>query len=246
MEIALGDKKELVGEEAYAIAEVGYDDEKIIIKDLLVSKKIETLYSPASLTKILSAIVILDYISDIDEPIAILESDLMKGSGSKFHPGDIITFRDALYLGLLESSNTAMKVASRVVGSRLQIQKEQHSLEFNSKLTRVIEEGAFSGVSNMRDITIPDCVIEIQSKAFSNCKRLREVIIPKSVTHIADNVFDGCSDLKIIGERGSYAHNYANENEIGFLTNKQFKLVQYKRKIKRKLKSLINTALAEK
>ena len=53
------------------------------------------------------------------------------------------------------------------------------------------------GVSpSLKEITIPDGVIEIGDGAFEGCKSLEKITIPDSVTVIGKNAFHGCGFLK--------------------------------------------------
>ena len=60
---------------------------------------------------------------------------------------------------------------------------------------------------------IPDSVTSIGERAFYNCENLTEITIPDSVTSIEDHAFDACP-ATIIAVPGSYAWNYAQENDI--------------------------------
>ena len=61
----------------------------------------------------------------------------------------------------------------------------------------VIEIGgsAFSDCTSLETIKIPDYVIEIGSVAFSNCTSLKEISIPDSVTDMGTSMFSGCTSL---------------------------------------------------
>ena len=73
----------------------------------------------ASITKVMTAIITLDYTSNVKEKITILESDLQSGSGPNFRDGDVITIEDALYAMMLPSSNTAAVALSRIIGAKI-------------------------------------------------------------------------------------------------------------------------------
>lgn len=73
----------------------------------------------------------------------------------------------------------------------------------------------FEDCTSLSDIEIPGWVTAIKSKAFKGCTSLTRLAIPESVTEIADDAFEGCK-LTIVGEKGSYAETYANENGFTF------------------------------
>ncbi len=66
-----------------------------------------------------------------------------------------------------------------------------------------IDEGVFSGNSNLLSIRIPDSVISIGREAFSNCSNLKNIAIPKGVKNIGSSAFCGCSHLKSVELSGS-------------------------------------------
>src|SRR5699024_3453671 len=86
---------------------------------VLFEKDSESVGYPASLTKILTAMVFLDNISDLDRKLTIRQSDIKGGSGTKFKAGDIILLRDALNMMLVESSNSIASAFSRLAGEQL-------------------------------------------------------------------------------------------------------------------------------
>lgn len=59
----------------------------------------------------------------------------------------------------------------------------------------VIEEYAFEGCRNLKEIVIPEGVTKIGLCAFDGCKGLEKVVIPSSVTEIESGAFAGCSGL---------------------------------------------------
>lgn len=87
-----------------------------------------------------------------------------------------------------------------------------------------INAGAFSGTPNIRSVTIPVGVTSIEYQAFNGCVNLTDVTIPASVTEIDPSAFthDSQIDTRIIegltihAPAGSYAEQYARENDIKF------------------------------
>ena len=77
-----------------------------------------------------------------------------------------------------------------------------------------IGDNAFYNCKSLTDITIPDSVKSIGHRAFNYCTSLTSIIIPESVTSIDDNAFFGCKNLTIVCNKGSYAEEYAKENNI--------------------------------
>lgn len=64
------------------------------------------------------------------------------------------------------------------------------------------------------DVVIPDGVTVISRGAFSDRQTLRSVLIPSSVVTIRDEAFRYCENLTIHAPAGSYAEQYAKENNI--------------------------------
>ncbi|OFI49519.1 hypothetical protein BG261_02770 [Floricoccus tropicus] len=87
----------------------------------------ESLYSinendsimPASMTKVMTAILMLENVSNLNESIVLKASDIKSGSGPVMYEGDVINYLDAIHLMMLPSSNTAANTMSRVVGQKI-------------------------------------------------------------------------------------------------------------------------------
>ncbi|MBR3629142.1 MAG: leucine-rich repeat protein [Oscillospiraceae bacterium] len=79
-----------------------------------------------------------------------------------------------------------------------------------------IGEQAFLGCDDLTSITVPDGVASIGDCTFLDCIHLEKVIIPDSVTSIEGTAFIRCDSATIYGNEGSYAQQYANENQIPF------------------------------
>ncbi|MBR0464843.1 MAG: leucine-rich repeat domain-containing protein [Clostridia bacterium] len=80
-----------------------------------------------------------------------------------------------------------------------------------------IEEEAFTGTTAER-IMIATACQSIGSRAFADCPNLLFVEIPNSVTDIAGDAFAG-THVTIVCNSGSYAEDYADENNIACKTN---------------------------
>ena len=86
---------------------------------LLASKSPTTVRIPASLTKIMSLILAYDYITDENEQVKIIASDVIGGSGDNLAAGDVVTVRDLVYDMLLPSSNDAATALARHIGAKI-------------------------------------------------------------------------------------------------------------------------------
>lgn len=87
--------------------------------DLLISKAPTTLRTPASLTKLMTLITAYDYITDENELVEIVSSDIIGGSGDNIMAGDNVTIRDLVYDMLLPSSNDSAVALARHIGKKI-------------------------------------------------------------------------------------------------------------------------------
>ncbi|MCH5317356.1 MAG: leucine-rich repeat domain-containing protein [Eubacterium sp.] len=81
---------------------------------------------------------------------------------------------------------------------------------------KIIGQKSFEDCKGLERITIPDCVEKIECQAFGSCNNLTEITIPKSVSKIEIAAFSKCEKLTINCYSGSYAEEYAKENDIKF------------------------------
>lgn len=84
----------------------------------LIYKKADIRQSPASVTKILSAIVAIENNPNLNDVITYKASD-MKEDTIQFYEGDKVTVRDALYLMMLHSHNASAVALSRTIGQKI-------------------------------------------------------------------------------------------------------------------------------
>ena len=80
-----------------------------------------------------------------------------------------------------------------------------------------IPSQAFRGCSSLESIILPYQVETIGDDAFKNCTKLRKITIPKATTSISDSAFSYPDKMTIYGVAGSYAEQYATENDIAFV-----------------------------
>lgn len=87
--------------------------------NILYAKDIYTQRTPASITKVMTAICALDYINDINESFMINATDITGGSGNYFYAGDILTYKEALHAMMLPSSNTCAEAVATAAGHKI-------------------------------------------------------------------------------------------------------------------------------
>jgi len=80
-----------------------------------------------------------------------------------------------------------------------------------------IEQSVFWGCVNLKSISLPPHLTTISGSLFYGCRALEAVEIPNSVTNIEKYAFEGCKNLTIYGPAGSYAEQYAKDNDIPFI-----------------------------
>lgn len=114
------------------------------------------------------------------------------------------------------------------------------SVDFGTSIKN-IGEAAFKGCVNLQEINIPDNVKIVEDRAFCNCTSLKKVVIGNGTIHIGNEAFENCHSLSeihipdsvgkigfnalknaenctIICNNGSYAMEYAIENNLKYQT----------------------------
>lgn len=74
---------------------------------------------PASTSKVMTLVCALDYMTDIHEPVTVMQNDIEDGSGSVYYAGDKMEMLDALATMTIESSNTLANTVARVTGRKI-------------------------------------------------------------------------------------------------------------------------------
>ena len=82
-------------------------------------KNAEAVSNVASLTKLLSALVVTRYVTDLNETVTIIKSDIITEADKFVKEGDIATFETLLNSSLIQSDNNAANVFSRAVGYKI-------------------------------------------------------------------------------------------------------------------------------
>ena len=81
---------------------------------------------------------------------------------------------------------------------------------------KLIDNGAFYNCKSLQSMKIPNNVKSLGSYAFYNCEALQDITLLSNVNNIGYGCFLGCDNLTMYVEAGSYAEQYAKENNIPY------------------------------
>lgn len=95
---------------------ISSDGKSGVLKDFLISNNAKVKSNPASTTKIMTFLCVLDTMRSELETVEIIEDDITKGSGLEVFVGDKLTVGDALFVMMRNSSNTVSATLARYVG----------------------------------------------------------------------------------------------------------------------------------
>lgn len=106
----LGATTDFLGLESNAALVLDYSSNEV-----LLDKNSFTVLPIASLTKLMTALVVADEGLSLDEPVGITEDDIdfLKGSGSRLAVGTVLTRYEMLHLALMSSENRAAHALGR-------------------------------------------------------------------------------------------------------------------------------------
>ena len=88
---------------------------------ILYSKDADTQRIPASISKVMTAICVLDLEKDLSKIITYKTADISIGAfyANDFAPGETVTYEDAMYALMLPSSNVSAMALARSAGEAL-------------------------------------------------------------------------------------------------------------------------------
>ena len=118
-------------------------------------------------------------------------------------------FQDCKSLVNVKLSNSLKKISSSLFSDCESIK----NITIPNGVTE-IEDLAFSHCTSLTNITIPGSIIKIANAAFHSCSALKHIFIPESVKMIHERAFWACWDITIETVAGSYAEEYAKQNNI--------------------------------
>lgn len=126
----------------------------------LFAKNIDHVVPIASITKLMTAMVVIDARLPLNEQIVISEDDrdLLKGTRSRLRIGTVLSRRELLHLALMASENRAAEALSRVYpgGTRAFVAAmNQKAVELGMWRTRFVDGTGLSSenVSTAQDLT---------------------------------------------------------------------------------------------
>jgi len=101
--------------------DLGYTAKAYVVIDVntgkvLVQKNAETLWPPASLTKLVTAMVVLDLKPKLTKTVAMAKADEVGGARLATKAGVKYTLRDLLYASLVASTNNGINASARSTG----------------------------------------------------------------------------------------------------------------------------------
>lgn len=161
-------------------------------KKLLFSKNSKEILPIASLTKLMSAYIVVNYL-DISDNLKISSRALLgRGADEIFKPGEVFKIKDLLYSSLVESENDGMTALAEVIGqeaflSLMNLEAEYLGLK-NTKFFNVTGLDPKNPEEATNFSTAEDMVI-LSEKIFEN-PLLTEMLSAKEfLLYTSDNIF---------------------------------------------------------
>ena len=84
------------------------------------------------------------------------------------------------------------------------------------KSVKEISDNAFSGCELLEDVELSENLLAIGDWAFLDCKKLKVLKLSETLEEIEENTFNGCENLVLKVKENSFAHEYAQKNNIDY------------------------------
>ena len=130
-------------------------------------------------------------------PITALAADVIAGGDWNFGP---VTWKI--------TSDGTLTIGNRASGVTVNFQSASNYVwkEYSDVVTKIvisdnirnIPEHAFSGMENVKEVSLGNKIEKIQEFAFWNCPKLEEIALPSSLIEISEDAFRNCSALKYV------------------------------------------------
>lgn len=122
------------------VAAIINDDGSINPQEVLFADGENAIHPVASLTKIMTAMVLLDGRPEYNEQLTRLACDPATGSGANLAEGDTLCLRDAVYNLMLPSSNVTANMIARIYGGKLLTAEGQSGYSVPQAVSRWVAE----------------------------------------------------------------------------------------------------------
>ncbi|MDD5749321.1 MAG: serine hydrolase [Patescibacteria group bacterium] len=134
---------------------------------ILWQKNAQTVRPIASISKLMTALVFLEYNPGWNETITMTREDETVGASNDLLRGEVVTVRDLFYLALISSDNNSAKALARSTGlsqEEFVVQMNKKSADFGLKNTKFAE---VTGL-NENNVSTALEVLELAKIAFAN------------------------------------------------------------------------------
>jgi D-alanyl-D-alanine carboxypeptidase len=190
--------------------------------EVLESKSADLVWTPASLTKLVTALVVLDYNPNLTKNIAMKKSDEVGGARLATKTGVSYKVKDLFYAALVASANNATNALARSTG----LSSEQFLEKMNEKAKNLGAKNTIfyepTGISE-KNVTTAEDFSKITAKAFENPTILAATSLKtysltsvnnKRYKHNLKNTNKLLGDLDMVSVNGKTG--YLNESQYNF------------------------------
>lgn len=133
-------------------------------------------------------------------------------------------YGDGLHIRGSSSESENINLPSKIAGVNV-VQIDEGAFQGSENLRDVYIPGtietiarfAFNGCNNLTNVTLDEGVKRISSQSFTNCNNLQAVMIPDSVNEISPDAFSNSSErLVLIGNMNNKAHELAEKLNLNY------------------------------